>query len=120
MKVPEPDEETPLAWTAILESTPVVDGTGETVGTVIDVLGAEDIFHGVVAKVGPTGREVVIPAESISTITNARVVTALLPEEIASLPVYQPEESFRLGIVGTIRKHLGWIRDENSQDESLH
>lgn len=109
MRTPEPDDERPLAWTAILEHTPVYASDGQQIGVVDEVLGAEDIFHGVVVRGGPVGHEILLLADHVSTITNRRVNTNLSPEDIRSLPPYQPEESFKLGVVGRFRKHLGWV-----------
>lgn len=112
MKLPEPDEQ-PVAWTAILADTPVYSSEGEQVGVVHEVLGAEDIFHGIVARAGgPVAREVEIPADRVARITNRRVDTTLTLQEISGLPVYNEETSYRLGVVGLLRKHLGWVPDE--------
>ncbi len=111
MKVPEPTEERPIAWSAILEDEPVYASNAEEVGVIVDVLGAEDIFHGIVVRAGPEGNEVMVPAKDVTTITNARVITSLTPEEFRVLPPYQAEASFQLGFVGMLRKHLGWVSE---------
>lgn len=117
MKVPEPEEERPLAWTAILQDTPVIDAAGQDIGPVADVLGAEDIFHGIVVHAGPEATEVMIPADNVTTITNRRIETDLSPEQIRDLPPYQADAVYQLGFVGLLRRHLGWTREENDQDQ---
>ncbi|MGH2449494.1 MAG: hypothetical protein ACRDFS_12950 [Chloroflexota bacterium] len=102
-----PDE--PIAWSAIAADTPVFSRDGEEIGGVHDVLGSEDIFHGLVVKAGPLGREKMIPAEDVGTITNKRIDTNLDSQQIRELPDYLPEDSYQLGIVGLFRKHVGWV-----------
>jgi hypothetical protein len=113
MKVSEPDEERPIAWSAILADEPVIAANGEEIGVVADVLGAEDIFHGIVVRAGPGGGEVMILADKITEITNVKVVTSLSSEQLRELPPYRVEESYQLGFVGLLRKHLGWARDQD-------
>ena len=106
-------EETPLAWTAIVESTPVHLEDGTHIGAVHDVLGAEDIFHGIAVRSGPLGTDKMIPAEHVTTITDQRIVVAMTEDELRALPPYQPEAVFRLGITGLFRKHLGWVEGKD-------
>lgn len=103
----------PIAWTAIVESTPVQLEDGTPVGSVHEVLGAEDIFHGIVVRSGPIGTDKMVPADRVVTITGSRIVVAMTEDEIRALPPYQPEAGFSLGIVGLFRKHLGWVEDKN-------
>jgi hypothetical protein len=112
MKVPEPEEETPIAWTAVAEDTPVHASDGTEVGVIQEVLGAEDIFHGIVIRSGPDGEDVMVPATEVKEITTRRVLLGLAPEAIRELPPYEPESSYRLGIVGLLRRHVGWVDDE--------
>ena len=117
MKLPEADEQ-PVAWTAILADTPVYSSEGEQVGTVREVLGAEDIFHGIVVRAAtPVSRDVQIPADHVARITNRRVDMTLTMEEISALDAYNEEASFKLGIVGLLRKHLGWVPDEGEGEQ---
>lgn len=110
MKVPEPEQETPLAWNAIVEHTPVYSADETDIGGVHEVLGAEDIFHGLVVRSGPFGRDVMIPAENVTAITNRRIQIGLADQDIRELPPFVPEDTFHLGIVGLFRKHVGWVR----------
>ncbi len=114
MKVPEPEEEQPIAWQAILADTPVYASGGEEVGTVDEVLGASDadIFHGIVVRAPAAGHDVEIIADQITRITNRRIDIALTVQDIRLLPVYTEEASYTLGFVGLFRKHLGWTSDK--------
>jgi len=114
MKVPQPDDEQPLAWKAILEATPVHAADGGKIGTIVEVLGAEneDIFHGIVVGAGALAAETMIPAEKVTRITNRRIEVSLTAEEIRALPPYVPEESYKLGMVGLLGRTLGWVRDD--------
>ncbi len=110
MKVPEGEEEQPLAWMAILADTPVYSSDGERVGIVDEVLGSQDqdIFHGIEVRTGLLAQNVMIPADRVTQITNRRIETALTAEEIRDLPAYVEEESYQLGFVGLLRRRLGW------------
>jgi uncharacterized protein YrrD len=114
VKVPEPEDEQPLAWKAVLADTPVYSREGDEVGVVVEVLGseAEDIFHGIVVNRGVGSHEVQIPAATVSLISNKRVTTSMTAQEVSALPVYKPEDSYKLGYVGLLRKHLGWVPDD--------
>jgi len=116
MKVPDDGEETPLAWMAIIENTPVYSADGAGIGGVHEVLGADDIFHGLVVRSGPLGKEMMIPAANVATITNRRIDVNLGDEELRNLPPYVPEESFSLGFVGLFRKHLGWVAGDHDDN----
>lgn len=113
MKVPDPGEERPLAWNAILADTPVYSSDGQEVGAVYEVLGAEDIFHGLVIRSAHTDEDTMIPAEQVRQITNRRVDVGLDAAAVRELPPYREEESFHLGIVGLFRRHVGWKTDEH-------
>lgn len=106
----QPDQ--PISWRVVADGTPVHDAQGDVAGRVADVLGAdaEDIFHGLVIKRAAGGQECVVLAERISAMTPARIETDLTAEEIRDLPVYQPEQTFHLGVTGLLRKHGGWIK----------
>ena len=114
MKIPEGEEERPLSWLAILESTPVVANDGAEVGVVREVLGSqdEDIFHGIVIGHGALGSDVLVPAEKVESITNRKVTVDLDEEAIRALPPYEEHASYQLGFVGLLRKRLGWVRED--------
>lgn len=113
MKEPEPAEERPLAWNAILADTPVYSADGTHIGEIDEVLGAEDIFHGIVVRSGLAGRDVLIPAQQVGRITNRRVETNVTADVARELPPYEPEATFGLGFVGLLKKQLGWTEDHN-------
>lgn len=119
MRVPEPEEERPLAWSAILAETPVYSSDEQEIGVVLDVLGAEDIFHGIVVRAGPAANDIMVPAEQVRVITNRRVVTSLTPDEFRALPPYEEEASYGLGFVGLLRKHLGWVPEGDNETRDL-
>jgi hypothetical protein len=109
MRIPE-DEERPLAWNAILENTPVYSADDQRVGAITEVVGAEDIFHGIEVKPGVLGDTVLVPAADVLNITNRRINIRLSAEEFRRLPAYVAEDSFRLGFVGLLTRGLGWVR----------
>ena len=111
MKVPDPVEEQPLAWNAILEHTLIQTAEGDEVGVVEEVLGAEDIFHGIVLRAADPGALHLVPADQVVEITNRKVVIALTAAQVRELAPYKPEESYGLGMVGLFRKHLGWVSE---------
>ena len=116
VKFPESEENQPIAWKAILANTPVYASDGEQVGVVDEVLGSqdEDIFHGLVVRSPAVQHNVAILADSVSRITRSRIDASLTTQEIRALPVYKEEASYTLGMVGLLRKHLGWKRDDGS------
>ncbi len=113
------EEEEPLSWKAVLEDTTVVASDGVEVGNVAEVLGAEqqDIFHGIVVRLGVLQRDVLVPADRITRITSQRIEVGLDGNSVRELPAYLPEESYHLGMVGLFRRHLGWVRDEPGQNQ---
>ena len=112
MKVPDEGLDQPIAWTAILEHTPVIASDGVVVGTVTEVLGAEDIFHGLVLLPGDSSGLREIEAVHVTEITNRKIAVNLTSLQVREIPVYQPEQHYGLGIVGRFRKHLGWIEED--------
>lgn len=108
MRVPEPEEERPLAWSAILADTPVYDVEGQDIGSVAEVLGVEDIFHGLAVRSGPMGSTVMVPAVHVVQITNRRILTDLTAGQLRDLPPYHPEMVEQLGITGLLRR-VGWV-----------
>jgi hypothetical protein len=109
----------PVAWRAIVYDTPVFGSDGERVGIVREVLGSdsEDIFHGLRVELDEGGRHVMILADDVTLITRGRIDTGLASAAVAELPAYQEEETYHLASVGWLRKHLGWKRDSESDEE---
>jgi hypothetical protein len=111
----QPDAEQPIAWRAVPEDTPVRSADGEEVGTLADLLGSdvEDIFHGIVVRLGRIGREVFVPADSVTLLTRSHVDVALGSEAIHALPPHDQDRAYDLGITGILRKRPGWIREKD-------
>jgi hypothetical protein len=68
--VPETD---PIGWRGLVYDTPVTTNDGARVGTVREVLGsdAEDIFHGLRVRLTSDRRDVMVPADLVTTMTSA-------------------------------------------------
>jgi hypothetical protein len=109
----------PIAWRAIVYDTHVFGSDGERVGIIREVLGSdsEDIFHGLRVELDEGGRHVMILADDVTLITKGRIETGLGSAAIAALPAYQEEETYHLASVGWLRRHLGWKRDSESDEE---
>lgn len=109
----------PVAWRAIVYDTPVFASDGDRVGIVREVLGSdsEDIFHGLRIELAEGGRHVMILADDVKLITKGRIETGLASAAIAALPAYREEETYHLASVGWLRRHLGWKRDSESDEE---
>lgn len=114
MKIPESDQDQPIAWTAVEQDTPVYARDGTQVGAIFEMLGAEDIFHGIVVTAGVLTHEVEISASHVTGITRQRIDTDLSSQEIRDLPVYEEESSFKLGFTGILGRKLGWVRDKDT------
>jgi hypothetical protein len=117
-KETEPQSE-PVAWRAIVYDTPVFGSDGNRVGIVREVLGSdsEDIFHGLRVELDRGGRHVMILADSVTLITKGRIETGLASAPVAALPTYEEEATYHLASVGWLRKHVGWKRDSESDEE---
>jgi uncharacterized protein YrrD len=113
----------PVSWRGLVYGMPVVASDGTQVGTVREVLGsdAEDIFHGLRVELdgeGDARRDVMIPAEAIDTLGSGDVRVARPAAELRSLPAYDEEATYHLASVGWLRKHLGWAKDDASDEEA--
>ena len=111
-------ESTPIAWRAIVYGTPVVAADGTPLGTVREVLGsdADDIFHGLrVGRGGDAKHDAMIAAERITTMTQDSIATNVGPTE--TLPAYDEAATYHLASVGWLRKHLGWVKDTDRDEE---
>ena len=104
--VPE-DEERPRSWRAVIPDTPVVSADEQEVGTVREVLGwdQEDIFHGIVVRLGAPGDDRLIPADKVKEITNHRIVISLAAEEVRELIQHQSQEN-ATGPVNVLGRYL--------------
>jgi hypothetical protein len=104
----------PIAWRAAPEDVEVRSG-GQPIGTLFDLLGSheEDIFHGIVVKLRAGSRRVFVPADDVVSITAGHVDVSLTAAELIALPEHTEERQFQLGIVGSFRKHVGWVKEKD-------
>jgi hypothetical protein len=114
--VPDTD---PIAWRGVVYGTPVTTVDRVRVGTVREVLGsdAEDIFHGLRVGLAAGHRDVMVPANNVTTMSADEVQTNLSRSEIEALPTYDETSTYHLASVGWLRKHLGWKKDAASDEE---
>ena len=109
----------PISWRSIVYGTAVTADDGERVGAVHEVLGsdADDIFHGL--RVALTGRhsDVMVPADDIDSMSLDEIRTGLTRSQIEGLPAYDETATYHLGSTGRFRKHLGWKKDADSDEE---
>jgi hypothetical protein len=108
------DKDQPIAWRAVPEDT-AVRSEGQQIGALYDLLGSheEDIFHGIVVQLRSGSRRVFIPADDVALITASHVDVSLSANEIAALPEHTEEREFDLGVVGHLRKHVGWVKEKD-------
>jgi hypothetical protein len=105
------EEETPLAWTAIVAGVPVISSDREHLGTVTEVAGLpeDDIFHGVVFQHTVLGRHLLAPAADVERMTDRAVHLATTREQAADYEEFREMDVERLGVKGLFFwKHLGW------------
>jgi hypothetical protein len=112
-------DDPPVSWRSIVYETPVVASGGERVGLVHEVLGddAEDIFHGLRVTLDGGHRDVMVPADAVTSLAPASVHVDLTRSAIDALPPYQEQATYHLASVGWLRKHLGWKKDSESDEE---
>jgi uncharacterized protein YrrD len=108
-----------VAWRAIVYGSPVLAADGATLGTVREVLGSdqEDVFHGLRVTPEHADHDVVILADRVTSITRAAIGTNLTRDEVADLPEFDDVATYHLASVGWLRKHLGWVRDSEVDEE---
>ena len=104
----------PIAWRAVPEDT-AVRSDGQQVGTLYYLLGSDEeyIFHGIVVQLRSGSRRVFVPADDVILITASHVDVSLSASEMGALPEHTEERQFELGMVGYVRKHLGWVREKD-------
>jgi hypothetical protein len=110
------DPEQPIAWRGVLSDTPVRSSDGEQVGTLSDLLGSdqEDIFHGIVVRIGGAlGHDVFIPADDITLMTPSHLDVAYTTDQLNALPEHTQQRQAELGWVGLLRKSLGLTGNKN-------
>ena len=113
-----PDSQ-PIAWRSVVYATPVVSSDGQTVGEVREILGsdADDIFHGLRVELRAGHREVMLASDDVESLTTTEVSSRLTKADLESLPAYDETASYHVASVGTFRKHLGWKKDSESDEE---
>jgi hypothetical protein len=112
-------DDLPTSWRTIVYGTPVVSSEGERVGEVREVLGsdAEDIFHGLRVKLGRQGRDVMLAADDITSLSADVIGTRLSRADIEAIEDYNETATYHLASVGWLRKHLGWQQDSKGDEE---
>jgi hypothetical protein len=107
-----------VSWRAIVYGTPVSGSDGQRVGVIREVLGsdADDIFHGLRVRLDGTGRDVLIVADDVASISANGVSLAVDRRFLASLPDFDEPATYHLTSVGWLRHHLGW-KDDSKSDE---
>lgn len=113
-----PDSQ-PIAWRSVVYATPVVSSDGQVAGEVREVLGsdADDIFHGLRVALKAGRRDVLVSADDVASLTATQVLTSLPRSDLDALPTFQDEATYHLASVGWLRKHLGWKKDSQSDEE---
>ena len=109
----------PISWRAVVYGTPVVSSDGEHEGTVHEVLGsdAEDIFHGLRVALPGGRRDVMVAASDVASLSTDEVTVSLSRTQLEALPTYTEQATFHLASVGWLRKHLGWKKDSEGDEE---
>ena len=109
----------PISWRAIVYGTPVISKDNEPGGEVHEVLGsdAEDIFHGLRVALAGEHRDVMVSADDVATFSAESVRTELTRLELEALPTYEEHSTYHLASVGWLRKHMGWTKDSESDEE---
>jgi uncharacterized protein YrrD len=109
----------PTSWRAVVYGAPVVSSDGERVGQVHEVLGsdAEDIFHGLRVELAGGHRDVMVAADDVASLSTGEVRITRTKAELEALPTYEEEATYHLASVGWLRKHLGWKKDAESDEE---
>ena len=110
----------PIGWRGIVYGTPVATSDGVRVGTIREVLGSdsEDIFHGLRVGLAKGHRDVMVPADNVTSLSTAEVGLDLSPSAVDALPTYDEVATYHLASVGWLRKHLGWTKDSTSDEEA--
>ena len=110
---------TPIAWRAIVYGTPVVAADGTRLGTVREVLGsdADDIFHGVRVGTGWRTRSTTPWSRPSGSRPSATTAIATNVAATEALPAYDEASTYHLASVGWLRKHLGWVKDQDRDEE---
>lgn len=114
-----PDSQ-PIAWRSVVYGTPVISSDGQTVGEVHEILGSDsdDIFHGLRVALHDGHRDVMVPSDDVESLSTTDVRLTTDRAEVEALPKYDETASYHVASVGMFRKHLGWVKDSESDEES--
>jgi hypothetical protein len=109
----------PIGWRGVVYGTPVASIDGVRVGTIREVLGSdsEDIFHGLRIGLAAGHRDVMVPADNVTSMSTAEVGLDLSRSAVEALATYDEVATYHLASVGWLRKHLGWTKDSASDEE---
>jgi hypothetical protein len=109
----------PISWKTLRYGTPVFGTDGKQAGLLREVLGsdAEDIFHGIRVELDQGGRNVMVPADQVTAMTAKRIDVGLAAAALEASPTYEDEATYHLASVGWLRKHVGWTKDSDSDEE---
>ncbi len=82
--------DTPIAWLALAEGTPILASDGEEVGRVATVVADEqkDIFSGVTFRPGLLDGQRFVPASAIERLTEGAVYLNITAAQAAELEPY--------------------------------
>ena len=110
----------PIGWRGIIYGTPVATIDRVRVGTIREVLGSdsEDIFHGLRVGLTKGDRDVMVPADNVTSLSTDEVGLDLSRSAVEALPTYDEVATYHLASVGWLRKHLGWTKDSTSDEEA--
>jgi uncharacterized protein YrrD len=83
-------DETPIAWLALEEGTPIFTSDGEQVGKVVDIVAdpAQDIFSGVSFRRALLDKALFVPADRIDSLTSEAVRLTIPEAAIDDLEPY--------------------------------
>jgi len=112
-------ESQPISWRTIVYGTPVTSSDNARVGMVHEVLGsdAEDIFHGLRVALSRKG-DVMVAPDDIASMALDEIRTNLTRSQVEALPPYNEVATYHLASVGWLRKHVGWKKDAESDEEA--
>lgn len=112
-------QDQPISWRSVVYGTAVMSSDNKPVGSVHEVLGddAEDIFHGLRVSLAGGHRDVMVGADDVDSLGSDAVRVSLTEAAVVALPPYQEEATYHLASVGWLRKHLGWKKDSESDEE---
>ncbi len=81
-------ENQPISWRSIVYGTPVVSSDNERAGEVHEVLGddADDIFHGLRVALAGGHRDVMVSADTVTSMSADEVRVELSRSDLEALP----------------------------------